>query len=198
MYFRKVSNMRYEGKTREQLIDKLMELRRRNTELEELVAQRKKTGEKLRESEEKFSSLAEQSPNMIFINKRGRVVYANKKCEEVMGYRREELYSPDFDFLSLVAPEYRHTISASFNSHTRGEEVAPVEYTLLTKEGRRINAILTTKLIRYEGETVILGTVTDITQRKRAGEALQERELRYRNIITQADGVAYQLDLHLH
>ena len=186
--------MRDEDKTREQLIYELMELRQRNAELRESEVQWTKAEEKLRESEEKFSSLAEQSPNMIFINKRGRVVYANKKCEEAMGYRREEFYSPDFDFLSLIAPEYRHTISASFNSHTSGEEVSPVEYTLLTKEGRRINAILTTKLIRYEGETVILGTVTDITQRKRAERELQESELRYRNIITQADGVAYQLD----
>ena len=36
--------------------------------------------------EEKISTLAEQSPNMIFINRRARVVYANKKCEEGMGY----------------------------------------------------------------------------------------------------------------
>jgi PAS domain S-box-containing protein len=186
--------MRDEDKTKEQLIYELIELRRRNAELEESEAQWTKAEEKLRESEEKFRSLAEQSPNMIFINKRGRIVYANKKCEEVMGYRREEFYSPDFDFLTLIAPEYKDTIRASFNSHERSEEVSPVEYTLLSKEGRRINAILTTKLIRYEGETAILGTVTDITQRKRAEEALQERELRYRNIITQADGVAYQLD----
>ena len=186
--------MRDEDRTEEQLIYELMELRQRNAELRESEVQRTKAEEKLRESEEKFSSLAEQSPNMIFINKRGKIVYANKRCEEVMGYRREEFYSPDFDFLSLVAPEYRHIVTASFNSHTNGEEVPPVEYTLLTKEGRRIDAIQTTKLIQYEGETVILGTVTDITEHKRAERELQERELRYRNIIAQADGVAYQLD----
>ena len=32
-----------------------------------------------------FKTFAEQSPNMIFINKGGRVVYANKRCVEVMG-----------------------------------------------------------------------------------------------------------------
>jgi len=42
----------------------------------------------LKESEEKFRTLAEKSPNMIFINKQGRVVYANEKSEEVMGYKR--------------------------------------------------------------------------------------------------------------
>jgi len=44
-----------------------------------------KDEEALRESEKKFRALAEQSPNMIFINKKGRVVYANQKCEEIMG-----------------------------------------------------------------------------------------------------------------
>ncbi|MFH1716813.1 MAG: PAS domain S-box protein, partial [Planctomycetota bacterium] len=65
--------------------------------------ERKRVEYALIESEAKFKSLAEQSPNMIFINKGGKVVYANKRCEEVMGYTREQLYSPDFDFLSLIA-----------------------------------------------------------------------------------------------
>ncbi|MCJ7577018.1 MAG: PAS domain S-box protein, partial [candidate division Zixibacteria bacterium] len=54
--------------------------------------------EALSESEEKFRTLSEQSPNMIFINQKGRVIYANAKCQEVMGYKKEEFYSPNFDF----------------------------------------------------------------------------------------------------
>ena len=46
----------------------------------------------------------EQSPNMIFINKGGRVVYVNKRCVADMGYSREEFYAPDFDFMALIAP----------------------------------------------------------------------------------------------
>src|SRR3990170_3613527 len=64
-----------------------------------------KVGE-IKDSEEKFRNLAEESPNMIFINHKGGVVYANKKCEEITGYTREEFYSPDFNFLSLNPPEY--------------------------------------------------------------------------------------------
>ncbi len=53
--------------------------------------ERKQTEVTIKESEEKFKTLAEQSPNMIFINKKGRIVYANKRCEEIMGYKRKEL-----------------------------------------------------------------------------------------------------------
>jgi PAS domain S-box-containing protein len=45
------------------------------------ITKRKLAEEALRESEAKFRSLTEQSPNMIFINKNGKVVYCNKKCE---------------------------------------------------------------------------------------------------------------------
>jgi len=138
------------------------------------ISDRKKAETALRESEEKFRNLAEQSPNMIFINKVGRVVYANARCEQVMGYTREEFCSTDFDFLALISPECRERIRESFSAHMRGQDVPSVEYALLTKAGRRIEAILTTRLIQYEGEHAILGTATDITDRKRAERTLQE------------------------
>jgi len=138
------------------------------------ITERKRVEQSLRESEEKFRMVSEQSPNMVFINKQGRVVYANKKCEEIMGYTREEFYSPGFDFLTIISQESKDLIKTNFCTHLKGEEVSPVEYTLVTKDGKRIEAILTTRLIKYEGENAILGTVTDITERKRAEEILKK------------------------
>jgi PAS domain S-box-containing protein len=146
------------------------------------ITDRKQTQDILRKSEGKFKTLAEQSPNMIFINKQGRVVYANKKCEKITGYKRKEFYSPDFDFLILIAPEYREKVWSNFGRHLRGEEVEPYEYVLLAKDGRRIEILLSTKLIDYDEEKAILGILTDITDRKRAEESLrrahEELELR--------------------
>ncbi len=139
------------------------------------VTESKKAEEALRESEDKFRTLAEQLPNMIFINKKGKIVYTNKKSEEIIGYTKDEFYSPNFDFLSLIAPESLEKIKLAFSKHMKSEEVEPYDYTLLTKDGKRIEAILTTKLINYEGEKAILGIVTDITDRKRAEEALKQR-----------------------
>lgn len=128
----------------------------------------------LRESEEKFRSLAEQSPNMIFINKKGRIVYANKKCEEIMGYSREEFYAPDFGFLALIAPESQELTHKSFALHMENKEVPPLEYTLITAQGKKIDTIITTTLLTYENETAILGIITEITERRKAEEALQK------------------------
>ena len=140
----------------------------------ENITQSKKAEEKLLESEEKFRNLAEESPNMIFINQGGRVVYANKKGEEIVGYSKEEFYSPTFNFLNLTPPEYAEAVKLSFAKHLRGEEVAPYEYVLITKEGKRIDAIIATKLIDFEGEKAILGIVTDITEQKKTEAKLEE------------------------
>ncbi len=75
------------------------------------ISDRKRSEIALRESEAKFRTVAEQSPNMVFINKKGRVVYVNDRCLEMMGYTKDELCSPDFSFLTLIAPEHLNAIT---------------------------------------------------------------------------------------
>jgi PAS domain S-box-containing protein len=142
------------------------------------ITDRKLTQEALLDQEKKFESLAEHSPNMIFINKRGQVVYANEKCEEVTGYSRDELCSSEFDFKCLIAPESREQATENFRKHMRNEEVPPYEYSIIKKNGKRMETIITTKIIPFEGENAILGTITDITDRRTAEDALKESEER--------------------
>ncbi|MBI4917530.1 MAG: PAS domain S-box protein [Acidobacteria bacterium] len=147
----------------------------------------------LRESEEQFRTLAERSPNMIFINQAGRIVYANERCAEVMGYSREELASAEFDFRSLIAPESRPMIHDSFVRHMRGDDVPPYEYSLLTRDGRRVEAIITTRLVPFRGNQAILGIVTDITDRKRMEAELQKSD-KLESLGVLAGGIAHDFN----
>ncbi|MCK5607323.1 PAS domain S-box protein, partial [Candidatus Pacearchaeota archaeon] len=160
------------------------------------VTERVQVYETLKESEEKFRTLAEQSPNMIFINKKGRIVYANKECERVMGYTKEELCSPDFDFLMLIASDSTDLVKETYSNHINGNEFPPYEYKIITKEGKTINAINATKLIRYEGETAILGIITDITERKLAEEELLQAQ-KLASIGQLAAGIAHEINTPL-
>ncbi len=130
--------------------------------------------ERLSEYEELTKSLFEHSPNMIFINTAGRIVYANEMCRQMMGYDRSDFYSSDFNFVELIAPESLDIVKMSFGRHMRGEDVEPYDYTLLTRDGRQIECIMASKLIQYRGEQSILGIITDISHRKQAEEQLRE------------------------
>jgi PAS domain S-box-containing protein len=156
------SREKLESRVRERTAD----LERAKEELEREIVERG-------EAEQKFRNLAEQSPDMIFIIREGRFVYVNQRYEEIMGYTKEELYAPDFDFLITIAPESRALKEANFRKHANGEEVPPVEYSFRTKTGKNVHTITTTKLIDYEGHRAILVTATDITWRKQAEEGLR-------------------------
>lgn len=154
------------------------------------ITDMEKAREALAESEQKFRNLAESSPNMIFINKNGRVVYVNKKCVDVMGYSKERFLSQDFCFMDIIHPEYHECIKEAFQKHGKGEEIPPYDYALLTCDGERIEALIMTKLIDYEGEKAILGIVTDISAHKMIENALRASEERYRNLVELApDGI---------
>jgi len=147
------------------------------------ITMRKQAEEKRKESEQLFTYLAEFSPNMIFIYVKTKIVYANRIFEEMMGYKRDEFYSPDFDFMSLVAPESKELVETGNKNHMAGNDILPYEYTLVTKTGRRIDAIITTKLINYQGDSATLGIITDITKRKQAERELKRSEEQYRTIF---------------
>ena len=149
----------------------------------------------LKESEEHFRTLAEESPNMIFINQGGRIVYANKKSTDIVGYSREEFYSPSFNFLTLTPPEYIEKVKLAWAKHLNGEDIPPYEYALVTREGKTIVAIISTRLIDYKGKKAILGIVTDISERKKAEEELKESEERLKRSEEIAHLGSWELDL---
>ncbi|MEW6669217.1 MAG: PAS domain S-box protein [Thermodesulfobacteriota bacterium] len=157
------------------------------------ITDQKRAETALRESEGKFRTLSEQSPDMIFINREGRVVYANRRCEEITGFSKEELLSPEFDFVHLHAPEYHRAVKEKFAAHMRGEELEPYECVLVTREGRRVDVLVNTRLIDYQGGRAILGTVVDITEKKRLQAQLAHAQ-KMEAIGTLAGGIAHDFN----
>lgn len=162
------------------------------------ITYQKEAEKALKESENKFKTLAEESPNMIFILKSGRIVYANKKSEDITGYTRQEAYSPAFDFMTLFSPESHWQVKASYEKHLKGIDLPSIEYVLQTKSGGKLNAILATKLIDYQGSTAILGIVTDITKQKETERTIADSEKKYHNTLDAMPESVHVIDRDLH
>jgi PAS domain S-box-containing protein len=158
------------------------------------VTERRKALEALRDSEEKFRVLAQESPNMIFIHDGRRVIYANPRCRDVLGYSREIIMAEDFDFRSLIAPKDKEWLEALKDRLEEGEEVTAHGYAMVSRDGSLLEVIAASRGITYRGQNVVLEICTDITERKHAEDALRESEERYRSLVERSGEGIFSLD----
>jgi signal transduction histidine kinase len=84
--------------------------------------------------------------------------------------------------MSLIAPESVEILKGAFAMHQRGEDMCPYEYRLITKDGRRIDSKINTKLICYGGEKALLGVITDISELKKKERELEESQRKLEDI----------------
>jgi two-component system cell cycle sensor histidine kinase/response regulator CckA len=132
-----------------------------------LLEERATSADSLRRSGERFQNLAEESPSMILIVAEDRVLYANKLCEATLGYARETMMAPGFSFLGLVAKGDAPGVAATLREANEDRKDHSIEYDLLARDQRPVRVMHAMKCIDYEGRLALLGTITDITERRR-------------------------------
>ena len=148
------------------------------------VTERKKTGEELKYSEERYRALVENAPIGIYYSDfYGTFLYGNKRSEEIIGYQKEELIGKNFLKLRLLSPKYLGRAAKLLALNRLGKATGPDELHLMRKDGSGIIVEINTEVVTIEGKRVVLGMVQDITYRKRAEEALQESEKKYRTVV---------------
>ena len=134
----------------------------------------------LRESEEKFRSLAEQSLQGIFVLKHGRIAYANQMMADITGYDLGDFLGLDQQALEgLIHPADRAFVVAAANGFEIGDgEVSPQsEYRLITKSGEVKWVLQQTRTVQFDGDLGVEGVLVEITKRKHAEEQLLQSAL---------------------
>ncbi|MDR3627256.1 MAG: PAS domain S-box protein, partial [Ignavibacteriaceae bacterium] len=158
------------------------------------ISEQVKATNALKESEEKFRSLSEQSPNLIFIYQYNKVVYINKKCIEVLGYNEEYFLSPNFSWKNLLSADSLKRADLLETRVRSGENLTTGEYSFQKQDGQIIEGIISFNNINYIGGPAILGILTDITYRVTAENALKESEERFRNLIENINEIYHIAD----
>jgi PAS domain S-box-containing protein len=130
------------------------------------INKRKKSEEDLEESREKYRGLSEASFEAIFISEKGICIEQNLAAENMFGYTTEEAltrYGTDW-----IVPEDRKMVMDNMLS---GTEKA-YEARALRKDGSTFPCVLRGKMMHYKDKNVRATSLTDISERKQAEEAL--------------------------
>ncbi len=178
----------------EEVIEKrTSELRRTNEKLHSEIFERARAEGSVSEAEEKFQSLVEHSLVGIYIIQEGKFVYVNPKFEEVFGYNNNELDSRDVR--ELVHPEFLEMVQENIRKRLNNT-LNDTQYTFkaFRKDGRVIDVEVRGTTMNYEGKIAIIGTLQDITERKKTEDSLKEHEEFLRTIVNSAPNLIYVKD----
>ena len=143
---------------------------------------RRRIGEELRQSEERYRAVIEQATDGIYLldAETKRILETNSSYQKMLGYTVDELRGMEvYDFVAHSRENVDSTISRTLAQRRR--LVGERKYR--RKDGSLIDVEVGVSVFSYAGKEVIGTIVRDVTERKRAEEALARSENRLRTII---------------
>ena len=156
--------------------------------------ERKRAEEGLRESEEKFATAFKTSPYAITITRAsdGGFIDVNDGFTQITGYTHEETVTNSSIGLDLwVNMEDRKRVLFDLIG---GRNVVGREFLFRRKDGVIITGLFSAQIMLLNKEPCILSSISDITERKQAEEALRESETRFRTMADWTYDWEYWID----
>ena len=150
------------------------------------ITERKKAAEKLQASEDRFREFLDATPDaLIIVNKDGKIILVNQQVEKLFGYTRDELLDETLEILipkRFRASHLTHRAGFFANPHAREMGVG-LELYALRKDGSEFPVEISLSHHKIEDDVVVLSSIRDITERKRAELVLRESEERFSKVF---------------
>jgi PAS domain S-box-containing protein len=152
----------------------------------------------LGESQARQGAMIEAAPDAIVsMDHAGRILEFNPAAERIFGYRREDVLGQDL--ANLVIPSdlrdrHRQGIERTMASGDSRMLGRPMEIPALRSDGSSFPIELTIARISSTGAPVFTGFIRDLTERKRAEDALRSAQDRFRTLIQESNLLVFGLD----
>jgi len=159
------------------------------------ITEEKKAKKTLQESEEKYSSVVENSMDGIIVLQKGIIKFFNQAILDLSGYNLEELMDKEFEI--LLSPEYRKFVMSRYQARPAGKDIpAMYEMEITRKDGILVPIEISNTTITYGGKKAILSFIRNITERKQAKQSLQEAEVELTHTIEVVPGIIAKANIH--
>jgi PAS domain S-box-containing protein len=156
------------------------------------ITERKKAEEALWESRQRYSNLFQYSSDAIFVHDPdGRIIDVNQKALDLTGYTRSEILAMRIS--DLHPPQALDRSRLAFEDVSR-ERFVTFEIDFLKKDGTLFHSEVSASLFDIQGSRMIQGIVRDITERKRAEQALRRSEEQHRSLVENINEIIFTLD----
>ena len=184
-------------KTRQHTMGEMKTLQARVQELEEALSESKWAEEALKQGEFVAAATIEGMPDgVMLVNMSGEIIYVNKACERLLGYKADELlgvsalklptYSRSKD--RVKAQEYLKNVIQEGSAN-------PIDMSALTKDGEETPISFTASIIKdaQNNPKTLVAVIRDVSERKHAEEALRDSEELSRGMLEAATTGIYFL-----
>ncbi|HME42250.1 MAG TPA: PAS domain S-box protein [Syntrophorhabdales bacterium] len=137
------------------------------------ITERKRAERALRDSEARYHSLVEFSPDAILVHAEGKYVYANPAGMRLFGARSSEEVIGS-DVLESIHPDHRESMAHRIEEACAGAVTSLAEIRFLRLDGSTVDTEVTCRQVEFGGRPAIQIVARDITARKRVEEALKK------------------------
>jgi PAS domain S-box-containing protein len=156
--------------------------------LQEAIAKISDANRDLRDSENRYRSLSDAAFEGIVISEKGTFLEVNNALAKMFGYQATEMVG--MKATDVVVPDLRGKV---LNKILSGDE-KPYESMGIKKDGTRFPIEVQAKMFSYKGRQVRVTAVSDLSEKKRAEEALRESQSKYQDLYDNAPDMFFSVD----